>query len=382
MPAVKPFKRNDLRLRLYPEALLHNVSTIRSYCKAGVKFGAVVKANAYGHGIREVVSILKDTDVDFFCVANIYEAFYIFEMIDSQQILVLEPLHPGLSKEEIALCAKLGLHCTLGSVSMAEYIDSILKDDSTCLKVHVNVDTGMARCGADLSESKKLVEFVSNCKCMELAGLYTHFATADREDLSFANEQLEIFNGLLEELKKYILDSTIIHAANSAATVRMPESHFDMVRCGITIYGYSAIHNIMPMDLKPALKLQAPIVHITTVKKGQTVGYGRTFKTQRDTRVASLPIGYSDGFFRILSNKARLVINGNIVPVIGMVTMNQLIIDVTDVEGAKAGQMVTIIDNNYDSPCGVYSLAETAKTICYEILTDIPRWAQITITDK
>ena len=379
MPAVKPFKRNDLCVSLYPKALLHNVKALRSCCEDGVKFCAVVKANAYGHGICEVVNILKDAGVEFFCVANIYEAFYIFEMVDSQQILVLEPLHPAQSKEAIVLCAKLGLHCTLTSMEMAEYVGSILKDNPVRLKVHVNVDTGMGRCGIGLSESEKLVEFVSNCQSMELAGVYTHFTTANQEDLSFAKEQLEKFKGLLENLQGYILDSTIIHAANSSATIRIPDAHFDMVRCGISIYGYSAIKKNLPIELKPALKLEVPIVHIATIEKGQTVGYGRTFMAQRDTKIAVLPIGHSDGFLRIFSNKAKLVINDSIVPVIGKVTMNQIVINVTDVDNVKAGQMVTVIDDKFDWPCGVYSLAETAETVCYEILTDIPRWAEITI---
>ena len=277
----KIFRRNDLRVSLDAAALLHNVELLRSCCKDTVKFCAVVKANAYGHGLSSVVDILAQAQVDCFAVASVY----------------------------------------------------------------------------------------------------THFANADEEDLSFAREQLDLFNGVLKKQKGYIHDGVMIHAANSPATMKLPEAHFDMVRCGISMYGYSTI-STPPVELRPVLKLTAPIIHINTVQKGQTVGYGRTFTAKRITKIGILPIGYSDGFWRFFSNQAKLIVENKIVPVIGRVTMNQTILDITDVPNVQLGQSVTLIDEKFDSPCGVYALAKSSGTICNEILTNIPIWASVSQSGK
>lgn len=374
--------RNDLRVYLYPDALLHNIKALKTCCEDNVKFCAVVKANAYGHGICEVVDILRDAGVDFFAIASIYEAFHIVEKIDTQQILVLEPLHSGLTAEAITQCAQLGIQCTISSRQSARYVSSVLTEQQTKLKVHINVDTGMGRCGVETQQARALVEFVYNSPLMELAGIYTHFATADKKDLSFAREQLDSFKETLKNLNGLIDNSVVVHAANSPATIRLPESHFDMVRCGIGIYGYSTLEKPIPLELKPALKFEAPIVHISTIEKGRTVSYGRTFAAEKKTKIAVLPIGYSDGFCRFFSNNATVLVNNKSAPIIGRVTMNQIVIDVTDIPNVQLGQFITIIDDKYDSPCGVYALAETSKTICYEILTNIPPWVSIKIAEQ
>ena len=377
----KDFKREDLRAYLYSDAILHNVKRLRNCCRDNVKFCAVVKANAYGHGISEVVNILKNTQVDFFGVSNVYEAFYIAGQVTGQQIIVLEPLHPGLPAEVITQCAQLDFHCTISSKRAAEYISSVLNEQQAKLKVHINIDTGMGRCGVSVSDTKQLVELVCKSKSMEFAGIYTHFANADEKDLSFTKEQLNSFKKVLKSLDSYINENVIIHAANSPATMKLPDAHFDMVRCGISIYGYSTIEKPLPVELKPALKLKAPIVHINTIEKGQTISYGRTFVAKRTTKIGVLPIGYSDGFWRFFSNKVKLIVNDKIASVLGRVTMNQIVLDITDIPDVQLGQSVTIIDDNYDSPCGVYSLAKLSGTICYEILTNIPLWCNTEIVE-
>ena len=378
----KEFKRKDLRAHLNPDALLYNVKQLRGCCKKDVKFCAVVKANAYGHGIFEVVNILKSVDVQFFAVASIYEAFHICPFVEQQEILVFEPLYPGLGAEAIEQCAKLGIHCSISSKQGAEYVSSVLDDSPLKLKVHVNIDTGMGRCGMSPALAKELVQYINSSESMEIAGLYTHFSSADEKDLSFAEEQLSQFKKLLKELKEDISADVIIHAANSHATIRLPDSHFDMVRCGISVYGYSTIARPLPIELRPALKLTAPIVHLMTIQKGQSVSYGRTFIAKEKMKIAILPIGYSDGFFRLFSNQAKVKIHDTLASVIGIVTMNQIVIDVTSIADVKLGDTVTVIDDQVDSPAGVYSLAELSKTICYEILTSIPTWAEIQIANR
>lgn len=372
------FKRKDLHAYLYSNALLHNVKALRSLCRPNVKFCAVIKANAYGHGIREVATVLRDADVDFFGVVSVYEAFYIAQLVKKQKILVFEPLHIDQDNDVLFQCVQLGLHCTIASIEAARHIESVLQNNANKLSVHVNINTGMGRCGIEVPKAEKLVEFIDNSESMKLAGIYTHFATADDTDLSFAKEQLDCFQKTLRDLHNYITDDAIIHAANSPATIMLPGSHFDMVRCGISLYGYSTIEKTLPIELKPALKLEAPIVHISTIEKGQSVSYCRDFYANRKTRIAVLSRGYSDGFWRFFSNKVNLIVNNKPAPVIGKVTMNQTIIDITDIPNVRAGQSVTIIDDNFNSPCGVYTLAEITGTICYEVLASIPAWANIT----
>ena len=229
----------------------------------------------------------------------------------------------------------------------------------------------MGRCGIQLDLAKQLLTQYDTCPNLKLAGVYTHFATADEEDLSYADQQHRHFESFLDryDLKNKGL---LIHAANSAATIKMPHAHYDMVRCGISMYGYySRRMKNPPIQLTPAMKLMAPITQIKTIPAGHSVSYGRSFITQRDTVAAIVPLGYADGYRRCFSNTAQMKIGNNAVPVIGRVCMDQVILDVTDVLNVQLGQMVTVLDNNHDSPCSAYALANLADTICYEILTFI-----------
>ncbi|MHC5060615.1 MAG: alanine racemase [Planctomycetota bacterium] len=365
----QPLIRPDLQAHIYSEALRSNVRNLKSLCPPKTKFCAVVKANAYGHGITEVVNILKNADVDFFAVASIYEAIHIEHMSKKQSILILEPISPNASPDHIFLCSKKGWHCVISSVEAFESVSQLLRRSKNSLNLHVNVETGMGRCGLCPNESIELITKIDRCPNTHLAGVYTHFATADEADLTYAYEQLNLFNDFLSKNDLASREDTIIHAANSAATIKMPGSHFDMVRCGISMYGYySRQMPEAPVKLAPVMKLQAPVGALKKIPAGHSVSYGRSFTTTRDTTAAIIPLGYADGYWRCFANKAKMLLGSDIVNVIGRVSMDQLLIDVTDIEDVAVGRMVTIIDNRHDSPCGVYALAELADTICYEIL--------------
>jgi alanine racemase len=229
----------------------------------------------------------------------------------------------------------------------------------------------MGRCGIEPKLAVQLLEQIDECPNLKLAGVYTHFATADEEDLSYAEQQLSQFERFLDDhqLRK---PGILIHAANSAATIKMPQSHFDMVRCGISMYGYySRQMKNPPIQLTPVMKLTAPITQIKTIPSGHTVSYGQSFTTKRDTVAAIVPLGYADGYRRCFSNAAKMKIGDSAVSVIGRVCMDQVIVDVTDVADVQLGQMVTVLDNDHNSPCSAYALAKLADTICYEILTFI-----------
>jgi alanine racemase len=366
---LQQFIRQDLQAHIFSRALLSNVRNLKTRCSENTRFCAVVKANAYGHGITEIVNILNKTDIDFFAVASIYEAMHIMDLCKKQSVLILEPLNSLTPPAHVFLCAKKGFHCVVSSLEAVEFVSDILSAGRSVLNLHVNIETGMGRNGVDPKYASKLIDLIDRNKNTNLAGVYTHFATADEEDLSYAYEQLDTFNEFLEQNGLKGRSDIIIHAANSAATIKMPESHFDMVRCGIAMYGYySRPMKSPPVELVPVMKLQAPIVHFKKIGAGSPVSYGRSFITKRDTTVAIIPLGYADGYRRCFSNRARMKIGDSVVPVIGRVCMDQILIDVTDIPDVSIGQMVTIIDNDHDSPCGVYALAELADTICYEIL--------------
>ena len=363
--------RPDLQAHIFSQDLLNNVRELKSLCPQKTKFCAVVKANAYGHGIGEIVNILMKDGVDAFAVATIYEAFHIASMVGEKSILILEPLNPSQSVEEIQLCARRGFDCILPSLDSLHYIREALRQTQSVLKVHLNIETGMGRCGIMPELAGQLLTDIENCPHLKLAGVFTHFATADEEDLSYAYEQQRNFEAFLDT---YDLRNRgiLIHAANSAATVKMPASHYNMVRCGIAMYGYySRSMNNPPIQLKPILKLQAPITQIKQIPAGHSVSYGRSFTPQRDTTAAIVPLGYADGYRRCFSNRAKMKIGQAAVPVIGRVCMDQVILDITDTPGVQLGQMVTVLDNSHDSPCSAYVLADLADTICYEILTFI-----------
>jgi alanine racemase len=371
MYRTQQFIRPDLQAHIFSQDLLNNVRKLKGLCPDRTKFCAVVKANAYGHGISEIVNILMRDGVDMFAVATFYEALHVHTITEQQLIFILEPLNPSQSIEEIQVCAVKGFHCVLASLDSLKYVKEVLKNTSSVLKVHLNIETGMGRCGIQPELALQILQQINTCKNLKLAGVYTHFATADEEDLSYAYEQHARFEDFLEQhnLKNKGL---LIHAANSAATIKMPQAHYNMVRCGISMYGYYSrrIKN-PPIQLVPAMKLMAPITQIKTIPAGHSVSYGRSFVTQRDTIAAIVPLGYADGYRRCFSNTAKMKIGSHIVPVIGRVCMDQVILDVTDVPSAQLGQMVTVLDNDHDSACSAYALAGLADTICYEILTFI-----------
>jgi alanine racemase len=363
--------RPDLQAHIYSDQLLNNVRNLRTFCPARTQFCAVVKANGYGHGIGEVVGILRHY-VDSFAVATFYEALHIATMVEGKPILILEPVNPAYTREQIMLCARHGFHCELSSLEGVRYAHDVLKDTEMQLPLHLNVETGMGRCGLEEGECRQVLDMLADCPNLRLAGVMTHFATADEEDLSYAYEQLFRFEKFLAERQLKNRLGVIIHACNSAGTLKIPQAHYDMVRCGVSMYGYySRPMANPPVPLAPAMKLQAPIMQLKTIPAGHPVSYGRSFVPQRDIVAAIVYIGYADGYRRCFSNRAKMKIGSAAVPVIGRVCMDQVILDVTDVPNVKLGQMVTVLDNEHHSPCGAYALAEMAETICYEILTMI-----------
>ena len=223
----------------------------------------------------------------------------------------------------------------------------------------------------------ELVKFVSGQSGLQLEGLYTHFATADEEDPAFTLEQLRCFNEFLQAATRIVKDIPFIHAANSAAALRFAESHFNMVRPGISIYGYPSSVALGDLEavgeLRPALRLECRLVLVKDLPKGHSCGYGRTFRAGRDTRIGIVPIGYADGYDRAYSNRAVMSVASERAPVIGRVSMDQTILDLTDIPQSKLGDVVTVISEKRHEPNSVEALAKLADTIPYEVTCRLGR---------
>ncbi|MCD6393406.1 MAG: alanine racemase, partial [Planctomycetes bacterium] len=209
---LQQLTRPDLQSHIYSKALLGNLAGLKSLCAPDTKFCAVIKANAYGHGISEVVNILKDADVDFFAVASFYEAFHVVGLIDRQSILILEPIVPNCPPDRIFACANHRLHCVMATLDAHEYVANLLDGSDSILDIHVNVESGMGRCGIDPNCAVELIKRIDDCPNTRLAGVYTHFATADEEDLAYAWQQLDRFNAFLADTGIPDRSDVIIHS--------------------------------------------------------------------------------------------------------------------------------------------------------------------------
>jgi alanine racemase len=300
-----------------------------------------------------------------FAVANIAEANELAQIVPEKKILIFSPVQGA--NPELAHALKSNYHLTILDMAGARALAEAAEQANLTGRVHLKVDTGMGRMGALPTVAHDLIKFISSQTQLRLEGLYTHFATADELDLSFAHEQLSCFKDLLSHAPKVPL----IHSANSAAMFRMAESHFAMVRPGISTYGYWPSKEMAGLevleDLKPILRLESRIMLVKELPAGYTCGYGRTFQAQMPTRIGIVPIGYADGYRRSFSNKAVMLIGRSTVPVIGRVSMDQTIVDLTDQPQVKTGDVVTVISEKRDDPNSVEALASLAKTIPHEI---------------
>ena len=349
--------------------LLRNTAILKGLCGPSVKLCGVVKADAYGHDARSVVSVLNDGQVDAFAVSNIEEAQRIDPFTGHKPILITSPFFDGMDAEWIELARIRGFHCTVCSLSGLRHVSGCLKSGPAKLNIHLKIDTGMGRCGATCEEAMTLLRFIQEDDKLNLAGVYTHFADADDRDLSYARQQLARFNEFLVASSVDQLESVVKHASNTAATIKLPEAHLDMVRCGLGLYGYVSNDYSAKFDLRPVMKVQAPLIQVKSLAKGQSCGYGRSFIAPHDMRIGVIPMGYSDGLLRCLSNRAYLRIGKQPVPIIGKISMDLTLIDISRCLGADEGDAVTIIDDDPDSPCSAQALASLAETIPYEIFS-------------
>ena len=334
----------------------HNINSIRKIIGDDITIMPVVKANAYGTYLNHRLDILNEFDI--VAVATVDEGVFIRNLGYRKQIFVLNQPY----EEEIEKILAYNIIVGISSYDFAEKL-GVTKEP---VKVHLEIGTGMGRTGVHPYRIDKYIEKLSSNIIVE--GIYTHLSAADVDD-EYTKKQLHSFNVAVEKAKELLGDIKYIHAAASNGIVNFPESHFNLVRTGIIMYGYASAEDTLDkIDIKPIASLKGKITFLKTVNAGTSIGYGRSYITDRESQIATVPIGYADGFRRTYSNGWEVMIRGKKVPIIGKVCMDSFMVDVTDVEDVALGDEVIIWDNENIT---VEDLAERCDTINYEILCSI-----------
>ena len=358
-----------LTAEISASAIRHNFQCLRRHISKGTAICAVVKANCYGHGTTTLLGLMEEL-ADCLGVATPEEALNLRRMGYEDQIMMFLPSCAWASGRERreALDHLIAENVTLTIVDDDEVraVAEAAQRLGTQAEAHVKIDTGMGRGGVPSAKAPDLVQQVRDSDVIRLTGLYTHLAVADEADKSFTLEQLACFQDTVGRCGGR--EGLTLHAANSAATIDLPQTHLDMVRPGIALYGYQPSDEMQTkLDLRPALRLTAQLMQVKVVPAGSRCGYGLTYQFKHDTPVGLVPIGYADGYVRALSNRSTMRIRWRDVPIRGRVSMDQTIIDLTDVPDARVGDEVEIISPDPASPHSLENLARLAGTIPYEL---------------
>ena len=372
-----------LTAEISASAVRWNLGVLRRLLGRATKLCAVVKADCYGHGLAPLLEVIAPA-ADCLAVTTPEEAIGLRQLGYDGPMLMFFPACAYADGQELrdALRELLVRQVTLTVVAPAE-VDAVAeaaRQVGAAAHVHVKIDTGMGRSGIPAAEADGLIAKVRACREVKLAGAYTHFATADEADKTFAAEQLRLFTDVLG--RSGCGGGLVRHAANSAATIDLPESHLDMVRPGIALYGYQPsgeMHNRLP--LRPALRLTGRLMQVKAVAAGSRCGYGLTYTFDRPSTAGLVPVGYADGYLRALSNRAVMRVRGRDAPVRGRVSMDQVILDLTDVPGVAVGDEVEIISPDPCAPHSVEGLADLACTIPYELTCRLGRRVRRVLVD-
>ena len=351
--------------------LRFNLRSSREFIGQDLKYMAVVKANAYGHGAVECSRALELEGIDWFGVALVEEAIELREAGITKPILCLGGFFEG--QEESA--AKYSLTPVVFRLEQAELLDSVAKKAGKQLSAHIKIDTGFGRIGGRWDQIEEFARKVTEFSNLNIDGLMTHFAAADDPaENDFTNDQIRRFYESVDIFHNLGFSPSFIDLANSPGAVAHPNSRGNMVRLGGILYGLGGDilpPNINKPELRPVLSLHSKIAYVKRVPKGESLGYGRTFFTKRDSLIATVPIGFHDGYRRGLSNKARVIIQDQYAPVVGRVSMDWVIVDVTDIGDVSTGEEVVLIGAQNGLAVTAEELAAQVDTISYEITCGI-----------
>ena len=354
------------RVEVDLKVLSENFKQIKLNAKNS-KIMPILKANAYGHGVVRVAQLYEELKADYLGVAVVEEGILLREMGIKMPVLVLG----GVWGNQVPLFLKHNLTITASSIDKLKQIDETAQQMKTKAKVHLKIDTGMERIGVHYYNAEKFLESAYNCKNIIVDGIYSHFAKLESEDLTFAKLQLERFNEVLDYFNKHSIKPPIRHISNSGAILQLPEANLDMVRPGIMLFGVYPSKNIKKtIAVKPALTWKSLVVYFKVIKSGNRVGYGLTWKPDHNIRAVTVPVGYGDGYFRSMSHKAKVLLNGKLYPVVGNISMDQIVVNIEN-DSAYNGDEIILLGSDGKNSITAEDLAEWAGTIPYEILTNI-----------
>lgn len=352
------------------EAIAHNFKAMKNNLRKNTKIVAVIKTDGYGHGAVPIARMVESYDYIWgFAVAAFDEAVSLRKADIRKPILIL-----GYTfAENYAEMAAMGIRPAVFTARMAEEFADAAKAQNICAPVHIAVDTGMSRIGVSCDrEGIRTAAAISSLKDISVEGVFTHFARADETQKEFTRRQIEQFSGFCSELEKSGARGFLRHCSNSAGILEIPEANMDMVRAGISIYGIYPSREVSrtQVELRPAMGLKSHVIHVKTIPAGTPVSYGGTYITEKETRVATIPVGYGDGYPRSLSNKGIVLINGRRVPIIGRVCMDQFMVDVTGMD-VRVLDEVTLLGRDGNDEITLEELDALSGRFPYEFVCDI-----------
>lgn len=352
------------------DAICSNLKETRKIINQDTKIMAIVKADAYGHGMIPVVKALDAMGIDAYGIAILEEGIELRKAGIKKPLLILgftpSPMYPDLVEYDITQ--------TVFKYDMAKEISDVAMSMNKIANIHIKLDTGMSRIGFQIDEeSLNIILDIAKLPGIKISGIFTHFACADEKDKTSAHKQLSEFNDFIKKLEDSGLYIPMKHISNSAAIMDLPEANMDMVRSGIATYGLYPSEEVQKgrLALKPALELKTNVVFIKDVPAGVGVGYNSTYITTKKTTIATIPVGYGDGYPRQLSSKGRVLINGQYAPIIGRICMDQFMVDITGLKDIKEGDVVTLVGRDGDEFISVEEVAALSGSFNYEFICNI-----------
>lgn len=348
-------------------AIAHNINQIKKTLHEDTQLMAIVKADAYGHGVSGILKTLVDEKVHRLGVAILDEGIQLRKQGIDLPILVLG-YTPGILSSQII---EYELTQTVFTYEMAKAISDAATSLGKTAKIHIKIDTGMGRIGFLCDEkSIKIIKDIHELPGIEIEGIYSHFSCADEEDKAFSYFQLKRFKDLLHGLEQEGIHIPIKHLANSAGIIDLEESQFNIVRAGIILYGLYPSSEVAThkVKLQPAMTLKTHVIFLKEVESGTPISYGGTYVTDSPRKIATIPVGYGDGYSRLLSSKGKVLVNGQLAPIVGRICMDQFMVDVTHIESIEVGDEVVLFGKQGDNFINVEDIADVIGTINYEVV--------------
>lgn len=357
---------NRVRADIDLDAVLYNMESMHKKLKPGTKIAAVVKADGYGHGAVEISRVLENLPYLWgYAVATSNEAMQLVEAGRKKPIIIL-----GLSfPEQFEEIVENDLRPAVCTYETAQALSDIAAEKNKVCRIHIKVDTGMSRIGFQVTpESADTVARISKLPNIMIEGIFTHFARADESSKAPAYEQFKQFEKMIAMVEEKGVQIPLKHCSNSAGIVEIPECNMDMVRAGITLYGLWPSEEVdkTKISLKPVMSLRSRVAYVKELLPGRQISYGGTFTVKKKMTVATVPVGYGDGYARGLSNKGWVLIKGQKAPICGRVCMDQCMVDVTDISGVKIGDTVTLLGKDADEEITMEQLGELSGRFNYE----------------